>query len=381
MMSESTADQNRIEHDLERTRSRMDDRLNELQERLSPGKVLDDLMGYFRGSEGGDFARNLMDSVRSNPMPAALTGIGLAWLMASNPQKLRGTAGGDTAMPVTRAGGDKVQIFVTPGGPVWTSHDSLDRHIQDVERAVVRRDGETEAAYRGRIAEARGTALGVARQAQDTHESFAKRVQDALTAARQSVTQGAHDLRDRASDATHQLGGAAQIAGSQLAHGGQTAQRMGSTLLSTITDSPVLLGAVSLAVGALLGALVPQSDQEEAALGGLAAQARGAARDLAQDVVDRGGQVAQQALDTGQDSAHAHGLTRDKTVGDLVKEARSGDLVGNVKQVAQDVLKAGDEAVRKTSLGQGQDDVRAASSTSVAAAPSGLRNGGKGSAD
>ena len=85
-MSDSTSQQDVIERDLERTRSRMDNRLSELQERLSPGQIVDDLMGYFRSSEGGDFARNLMDSARNNPLPVALTGIGLAWLMASNPQ-------------------------------------------------------------------------------------------------------------------------------------------------------------------------------------------------------------------------------------------------------------------------------------------------------
>ena len=68
MMSQSEADQDRIEEDLARTRARMDGRLSALQERLSPGQILDDLMAYFRGSEGGDFARNLAGSVQNNPM-------------------------------------------------------------------------------------------------------------------------------------------------------------------------------------------------------------------------------------------------------------------------------------------------------------------------
>lgn len=358
MMSESTADQDRIEGDLGRTRSRMDARLNELQERLSPGQVLDDLMRYFRGSEGGDFARNLMDSVRSNPLPAALTGIGLTWLMASNPRPQNAATGSDTTItPGTRALHGEIQEFSAPGGAAWTSHEELDTHIRRAEQEVVRQDDEAEAAYRARLDEARGKALGVARETQDTHESFGKRVQDALGAARQSLTQGAQGLSDRASDAISQVsaaaGGAAHSAGGQLTHGGRAAQQMGSNLLSTITDNPVLLGAVGLAAGALLGALVPQSDQEEAALGGMAGQAREAARNMAQEAVDRSGKVAQQALDAAGDSARAHGLTGGKTVGDLADEVRSGDLADNVKQVAQDVLKAGDEAFRKEGLGQG----------------------------
>jgi hypothetical protein len=70
---------------------------------------------------------------------------------------------------------------------------------------------------------------------------------------------------------------------------------MGSNVLSMIADNPVLLGAIGLAVGALLGALVPHSEQEEAALGEMAGRARETARNLSQEVMDRGGQVAHES--------------------------------------------------------------------------------------
>jgi hypothetical protein len=65
-----TSNPARIERDLDATRSRLGSHLSELQDRLSPGQVLDELMGYFRGNEGAAFGRNLVDSVRGNPMPA-----------------------------------------------------------------------------------------------------------------------------------------------------------------------------------------------------------------------------------------------------------------------------------------------------------------------
>ncbi|HEY3835100.1 MAG TPA: DUF3618 domain-containing protein [Bryobacteraceae bacterium] len=120
-MSESSLDQDRIEADLARTRARMDGRLTELQERLSPGQILDDLMAHFRGSEGGDFARNLMTSVQTNPMPAALTGIGLAWLMASNPK----------AQPPR----EPVRHSTSPAR--WATNNEFDRHIRNVEEGVL----------------------------------------------------------------------------------------------------------------------------------------------------------------------------------------------------------------------------------------------------
>ena len=173
-MSDNTSQQDVIERDLERTRSRMDNRLSELQERLSPGQIVDDLLGYFRGSEGGDFARNLMDSVRDNPLPAALTGIGLTWLMASNPKP-------------RPAFGEKGGVSSSTDSRTWTSQEEFDRHFRELEQGVARQTDDNDTAYRFRIDEARGKALGVARQPDDTAESFSQRVQQAFTAAGQSV--------------------------------------------------------------------------------------------------------------------------------------------------------------------------------------------------
>ena len=338
-MSDTTSQQDVIERDLERTRSRMDNRLSELQERLSPGQIVDDLLGYFRGSEGGDFARNLMDSVRNNPLPAALTGIGLTWLMASNPQP-RGTVS-------TKEG-----VSPPRDSRTWTSQEELDLHFRELEQGVSRQTDEDDIAYRLRVDEARGKALGVARQPEDTAELFSQRVQQAFTAAGQSIVSGAQDLRDSATDAASRLSGSAQSvlqsAGEKLAQSGESARQLSGSLLSTIGDNPVLLGALGLAVGALLGALVPQSDREEAALGEVADEARTAASTLAQGAMDRGGEVAQQALEAGRDSARTLGLTGDKTVGNVVDEALSGDLAGSIKQTARDVMKAADEALQKS---------------------------------
>jgi hypothetical protein len=342
-MVESTPEQDRIEHNLERTRSRMDARLSELQEHLSPGQVLDDLMGYFRGSEGAVFGRNLMDSVQSNPLPAALTGIGLTWLMASSlhPQQTSGAG----------------KVTSTGNGKPWRTVEEFDRHLRSAEEGVVRQTNEAEAAYRRRLDEAKGKALGVARQAEDTSESFGKRIQDSITAAKQSLTEVAHDLENKATEAAGQLGGIAQSTGNQVAQGAQAVQQMGSNLFATISDNPVLLGVAALAVGALLGALIPQSE-EEAALGGMAGQVREAASSLAQKVVDRGGRAAQQVLEAGRDSVQARGLSGDTTIVDLAKKAGSGELIGNVKEVALDVLKAGDDAVRKEGSAQAKGETK-----------------------
>ena len=328
-MSDNTAEQDRIERDLARTRSRMDTRLSELQERLTPGQIVDDLMGYFRGSEGGEFARNLMASVRSNPMPAALTGIGLTWLMASNPR--------------------------SANSELHTEGDDPHVRVRNAERGVVRQTGETDDVYLDRLEDARGTALGLPRNTGETADSYGKRIKDGLAAAKQTVASGVDTAREKvgtaagqvssaAQSAASSVGGAARSAGDTLAQGGHATSKAAGNLVSAITDNPVLLGVVGLAAGALLGALVPQSREEEDALGGIADKARGTARDAAQSVVDRGGAVARQAIGTAHDTARNEGLTKEMSVGGLAKGAQTGDLAASIKQVAQETLQAASDA-------------------------------------
>jgi len=349
-----TSDPARIERDLDETRSRLGAHLSQLQDRLSPGQVLDDLIGYFRGSEGGAFGRNLVENVRGNPMPAALTGIGLAWLMASNPRSA--AAGSQPALRAGQRAGSRLRYIRND------DHDPTLARLHEAEQGVTRQSDEPDHVYSSRLDTARGQAIGLTRHTEETEQSFSGRVRDALAAARSAVTEKAHDLRDQAggavgaaSGAVGSFGaatqstvqsaasGAAQYAGGALSSGSQAA----SGLVAAISESPVLLGALGLAAGAILGALLPQSEQEEAALGGIAGQARDTATSLAKQGYERGKNVAQAVADQARDSAQGHGLAGGSSPGQLVDAALSGELAGKAKAVLQDVLQTGDEAVRK----------------------------------
>ncbi len=367
-MSESTLEQVRIEQDLAQTRSRMDERLNALQDRLTPGQILDDLVVYFRGSAGDDFVRNLMNSVRNNPMPAALTGIGLTWLMASNPHPQNDRPRGEEMHPDLYRYRSNGAPHTPSYRPAWNSHAEFDTHFRDLERNMTRQTDETDSAHRDRLNTAMGASLGVSRKTEDTADSFGQRIQDAMASARQSITDMARDfggqatdlarnLGGQAGDMASRMGGMAQSAGEQFVRGGQAAQQFTGDLLSNITNNPVLLGALGVAAGAILGALVPQSDQEEAALGSVAGQARDGVSQLAQDLLERGGTVAQKVMDAGRESVSTHGLAG-KSLGDLTDAALSGGLAKNVGEVAREVLTAGDKALRAN--GSDGDDAGAA---------------------
>ena len=79
-----------IERELERTRARLGDHLDELTSRLSPGQLVDEALMYARDGQAAAFVRNLGASVRDNPLPVALVGAGLLWLACASARPLSG---------------------------------------------------------------------------------------------------------------------------------------------------------------------------------------------------------------------------------------------------------------------------------------------------
>ena len=256
------AETDRIEADLARTRARMDSRLDELQDHLTPKQMMNDAFAYFRGGDGADFTQDLVSRAKANPLPVALAGIGIAWLMASS------------------------------GKP-----SSTRRGIDP----------------------------------------------DALTAARDGIARGTHDIRQNASDAL----GTLRDGASSLQKGTRTMSSSTRDTLGSLAANPFALGAVAAVVGIVAGSLLPTFEHEEDVLGATATKLRTAGRDLAQDVVDRGGRIAGETLDAVKESAGSHGLTADKPVGEVLSEIKSGDLAGRVKAVANETVQAGHESTQK----------------------------------
>lgn len=85
-----------LERQAEEARVRLSDTADKLRARMSPGQLMDELMGQFRDGDSGAMLANLRTQVRDNPMALALIGSGVAWLLAGNgaaaPAKSSGSA-------------------------------------------------------------------------------------------------------------------------------------------------------------------------------------------------------------------------------------------------------------------------------------------------
>jgi ElaB/YqjD/DUF883 family membrane-anchored ribosome-binding protein len=73
-----------IQAEIDRTRREMDGTLSAIEHRLTPGQLFDQCMSYLKDNGGTEFVSNLGNQAKKNPMPVALVGVGLAWLMAAD---------------------------------------------------------------------------------------------------------------------------------------------------------------------------------------------------------------------------------------------------------------------------------------------------------
>lgn len=81
-----TSDTDRIEREIEAERTALARSLDELQGRFSPEAIIDTATGYVR-THGGDVAGTFARQAKENPLALALTGAGLAWLIAGPARK------------------------------------------------------------------------------------------------------------------------------------------------------------------------------------------------------------------------------------------------------------------------------------------------------
>ncbi|HTJ89875.1 MAG TPA: DUF3618 domain-containing protein [Acidocella sp.] len=296
-MSESTIEQARIERDLEGTRSRLNQGLNELQEKVAPRELAGDFVDYVRQGGGTEFARNLMASVRRNPVPVVLVGVGLLWLMASQ-------------APVSDSTGAPAR-----GQGQWRSGKP-----NGEAEGQAGRFGETEVPQPGRMGRAQDKAVEMGRQVQGAAAGIADQEQSAAAAGQQSFARGVDDLQAELADRAGQLSDMAQRAGGKLQQGAQSARQRGGTLVASIIDNPLVLGAMGLSVGAFLGLLVPKSEWEETALGDVASDAQ----ETVQGMMDRAGRVVAETADQLRARSRTQGVDTGRSADDRADDAQSG---------------------------------------------------------
>ncbi|MBX5461678.1 MAG: DUF3618 domain-containing protein [Steroidobacteraceae bacterium] len=228
-----------LERNIDVTRSEVRGTLDALQARLSPGQLVDRAFSFMRDN-GGEFAGNLGTSVKQHPLPVLLTGVGLLWMMMSRNAPPGASRGYATARKAgVEAEGLSDESLVDLEQREGLSDDNIDGPSTTA-------DGGEDGGIRQRVS---GAASGIA-----------SRLSGAASGARERMHGMAGSVSGGASAVSQRMSGAAQSARSQ-------ARRAGEGFNDLLYEQPLLVGALGVAVGALIGAALPTTETEDRALG------------------------------------------------------------------------------------------------------------------
>jgi Protein of unknown function (DUF3618) len=267
-----------VELEVEAQRGHLDRTVEALKDKLTPGEVFDEASRAM-GDAGQQILAKLLDQARQNPMPVALVGVGLAWLMSSSGKSA--ASGGSPA-------GGLGQGLARASSTLASAGDAVAGGAQELGR------GASEGIkHLGDKAHAVGDTLsGRAHRLGDKAQDLASDMKETVSTMSDTMTSGAASLGHSGEAVAHRLSAAAQDTSRRVGESGAAAGRWVSDL---VKSEPLLIGALGLAVGFAIGAALPSTPVEDETLGHTRDQWLRKGRELARETLDHAGEVAQAA--------------------------------------------------------------------------------------
>lgn len=271
----------RIEADLDQSRHRLNDTLQALGSKLSPGQMVDEVMGLAQG-QAGKLVSNLGRQVRDNPLPVLLVAAGIGLFFLNNRH-----SHGDGHMSAED----------------WETQRTY-HSLEEARWNTPRQAGETDDAYEERVHHAYAEKLNLKQKADEAAHEFKERVSQTVAGIRRRATGLGARVSRMASGAGAR---ASQIASTASSFAQSQAHRLGDTASNVrhraedfYQDTPLAAGGIAFAVGALIGGATPLSDRERESLRPLADRAVRTGAEIA----ERGARMADRAgANNGGDGA------------------------------------------------------------------------------
>jgi len=295
-----------IQADIDRTRANMDRTFDAIESKLTPGQLLQEAWGIFKGGSGAGASKALRIA-KAHPLPAAVIGLGVGWLLLDSSRQTQST--GD------RRYDGREERFRGAGSRYGYAGDPDYPGTRDAWR-----EGEEEGklgAAVGAVRDAAGSAKDFAVHTKDKVSDLASQAGDKLGEVTGKVKEQAADLTDRVKEQASELG--------DRVHEGTRRVRLGFWQL--MEERPLMVGAATLAVGLLAGLAIPRTDTEDELMGETRDQLLDSAKETGREVLEKGRQVANAAVDAVKQAAEEQDLTVEgltekvKTVASQAKEA------------------------------------------------------------
>ena len=181
-----------------------------------------------------DVRDSLLDTIYSNPLPATLAGVGIAWLLMNR----------------SRSASTRAQGYAGNGG-------TGDYRTQQIGSRVGERVGQMGAAL-GQATQQASSAVtqglhGVTDTAGDLLEGASGMATNVAHTAAEGMSQAAHTVADSASA----LADRAQAG----------AKRVERTFHRQLEDRPLAIGAAAVAIGTMVGCALPRTHAEDQLMG------------------------------------------------------------------------------------------------------------------
>lgn len=300
-MSSFDKDSAQLEREVEEQRRRVEDRIGEIRQRLTPGQLVDEALAYTKGG-GQQLVSNLGATITNNPLPAALLGISLIWLMSG-----QGPSLGNRDTPKVRPQGEPEYPYATvSGGMRRISHqeDQAGKWYSEFEDMSGRRykAESNELGHRlGAFVDGAGRKFGgfiddAGHRVRDFQDEAGNRFDEAAGWASHRW----HDMRHGVGAAMGEVGHQAQVLGGAAQHQMDRASRM---VVDTFQNQPLIAGALAFAAGAAVGAALPHTAEEDRLVGKAADDARRAAAEAASGIYEEGKARAAELYEKGKESA------------------------------------------------------------------------------
>jgi len=286
-----------LERETEQTRAQLASTLEELRASMTPGRVLDQLSDRVGDGAPAALVRNLKEQAMSNPLPLALMGASLAWLMlgprpGTAGKAMRGTAdrlrgAADRAADNVRDAADGLRDTAADKSSEW--RDTASRTTDRARRSLDETGQSLRETANSTADSAQRMAAGSAETIRETAGSMAGSMQRTASAGYEAVADTARRTASSISESTKAAG--------------EQTLRSGNTLLDFCREQPLLLTGLGIAVGALVGALLPATETENRMMGATSDGLKKDAQELASEQYEGARKVGERAVEAAQDEA------------------------------------------------------------------------------
>lgn len=261
-----------IERDIERERAELQDTLQEIRDRYSVEAIAKQV-GRQIQDHGGDIGRSVMEQVKANPIPLAITGIGLVWLMAGGTRLNNGNGhSADNGYRARTIRGSDRDFRRSEFGPEFYDDDEFG--WEEEEGDLDSNYSRSRSSGSGLGSMASGAASGISSMASKaagmvsggwgSARSATGRMKHSASGMMDSLYEGTQDMTEEARNRV--------IAAREAAYGAQKRmedimRRRSREMTDLFESQPLVVGALAMAAGAALGGLLPRTNIEDQAMG------------------------------------------------------------------------------------------------------------------